>query len=108
VIDDALSACPDGCWRPKARNASDCGAGCCSKWYAIRDPAADTECAKLAEFWRNPSDAALGRWCREQMKQMGPVKTVSGKDVYTVMLPPVARDAGLQVAIDLIIKNTAT
>lgn len=49
---DKLVVCPDGCWRPKARNADDCAAGCCSKWYAVRDPEADAECYKLAAFWK--------------------------------------------------------
>lgn len=58
---DKLERCPDGCWRPKARNADDCMAGCCSKWYAIRDPEARAECEKLAAFWSppKPQDVAV-------------------------------------------------
>jgi hypothetical protein len=50
-----LERCPDGCYRPKARNAADCAAGCCSKWYAVRDSEAAAECSKLAAFWTPPS-----------------------------------------------------
>lgn len=35
--------CSD-CGRPKARNANDCMAGDCSKWYAIRDSEAFDDC----------------------------------------------------------------
>lgn len=68
-----LQVCPDGCYRPKARNANDCMAGCCSKWYAIRDPEAVTECATLAAFWKaNPysmtDDEAMVEF-RELMKE---------------------------------------
>ncbi len=48
-----LELCPDGCYRQKARNADDCAAGCCSKWYAVRDAEAAAECEKLAAFWRD-------------------------------------------------------
>ncbi len=46
-----LKRCPDGCGRPKARNAVDCVAGCCSKWYAPKDRETHAECARLAAFW---------------------------------------------------------
>lgn len=46
-----LERCPDGCYRPKATSADDCAAGCCAKWYAVRDGDAAAECAKLAAFW---------------------------------------------------------
>lgn len=55
----ALERCPDGCFRPKARNADDCAAGCCSKWYAIRDKEAADECAKLAAFWKGTERASV-------------------------------------------------
>lgn len=55
----ALERCPDGCFRPKARNADDCAAGCCSKWHAIRDKEAADECAKLAAFWKGTERASV-------------------------------------------------
>lgn len=39
--------CPD-CKRKKARNADDCANGDCDKWYAVRDPEAKAECARIA------------------------------------------------------------
>lgn len=63
-----LTRCPDGCFRPKATNADDCAAGCCSKWYAVNDAEAAAECSKLASFWRDPSirdDAKLWRFCEQ-------------------------------------------
>lgn len=62
-----LERCPDGCYRPKARNASDCAAGCCAKHYAVRDPEAAAECEKIAAYWREqqtatpPEQAGAGR-----------------------------------------------
>lgn len=50
-VDQRLYRCPD-CYRPKARSADDCAAGCCSKWYAVRDKDAAVECEKLASYWR--------------------------------------------------------
>jgi hypothetical protein len=56
-----LERCPE-CYRPKARNADDCMAGCCSKWYAVRDPEAADECKKLAAYWRAaPAPAAMAQ-----------------------------------------------
>ena len=57
--DRKLEQCPDGCYRPKATSADDCAAGCCSKWYAVRDKAASDECEKLAAFWKRPPVAGL-------------------------------------------------
>lgn len=57
---DALERCPDGCFRPKARNAADCAAGCCAKWYAVRDGEAAAECKKLAAFWSTPPQPEAG------------------------------------------------
>jgi hypothetical protein len=51
-----LQLCPDGCYRPKARNADDCAVGCCSKWYAVRDDEAQSDCEKLAAFWKGVSN----------------------------------------------------
>lgn len=35
--------CPD-CGRSKAKDAYECGAGSCPKWYAIRDADAERDC----------------------------------------------------------------
>jgi hypothetical protein len=42
------AVCPD-CFRFKARNADDCAAGDCSKWYAVMDNEADLDCKHFRE-----------------------------------------------------------
>lgn len=55
--------CPD-CGRLKARDAREAGYGCCPKWWAIGDAAADADCAKAVskakqiQKLRNRLDAA--------------------------------------------------
>lgn len=45
---DSRECCPD-CGRLKARNADDCVAGDCDKWYAVRDLEARKECERIAK-----------------------------------------------------------
>lgn len=57
------AACPD-CYRFKARNADDCAAGDCSKWYAIRDKEADHDCADFRNktgYWSRQGGGDAGR-----------------------------------------------
>lgn len=45
----AVEACPT-CGRRKAKRFEDV-IGCCPKWYAIRDPLAEKDCAIAAGTW---------------------------------------------------------
>ena len=51
-------------------------------------------------------DARLGAWVRAQLEKAGPIKTVSGRDLYSFVLPDVARDEGLDAAITLALKDS--
>jgi hypothetical protein len=53
-----LERCPD-CFRPKTRNANDCFAGCCAKWYAVNDLEAQFECTKLKAFWNQTKNHSV-------------------------------------------------
>lgn len=41
-----LNTCPD-CGRLKAGGVKDCAAGLCPKWWAVRDPDAEKDCARV-------------------------------------------------------------
>lgn len=58
---------------------------------------------RLAEMER---DAAQWRAVEKRLRATPPIRTVSGKDVYCVMLPDVPRGAGFQAAGDAAIAES--
>lgn len=97
-----LAVCPDGCWRPKAKSADDAAAGCCSKWWAIRDQGAKDECVKLAAFWKLPQAA------RDQLIAAPPqAPAAQGDEAPGVVSKLVAALAQCEFALRTLLPNDA-